>query len=166
MKKRGLKGFIKIIIYGVVSILLFLAGAFSSFFYFKETVEREASKDIEIAKENRAEDTGKYALSTKAEDIVRVYLESYNAELNHFFMDRHGTVYIDTSQEFVKNFQGSLLDEYLTISSLLKSLNAHMPSVKAMKLLIDGREIDTLGGHINLKDPIEMKMIKENILIK
>lgn len=164
MKRRGSRGRIKII-YGVVSLLLFLAGASSSFFYFKHTVEREVSQDIEVAKENRAEDRGKYALSTKAEDIVRAYLQSYSAELNHFFMDKHGTVYIDASQELVKNFKGSLFDEYLAVSSLLKSLSAHTPSVKAMKLLIEGREIDTLGGHITLKAPIEMQMIKENILI-
>jgi len=57
------------------------------------------------------------------------------------------------------------MDEFLVVSGLLKTLNTHVPSIKAMKVLIEGRESDTLGGHISFMVPLESKVISENIVL-
>jgi hypothetical protein len=166
MKIRDLRVYRKLS-FAVVGILIFFAGAFSSYIYLRSSGFTEVPSEIETdtSEDTRGYQTGKYAVASKAEDLIRSYLEPYDAELRQFFMDKHGTVYIDVSEELEKNFQGSLMDEYLVISGLLKNLSTHVPSVKAMRVLIEGRETDTLGGHISLMAPIETQMIGENIVL-
>jgi hypothetical protein len=166
MKKEDLKVY-KVVFYAVAALLLFMAGAFSSYIFLKSYMPLRASEEVVTVTSEGSDgfQWGKYAIASKAEDIVRASLEPYNAKLIQFYMDRHGTVYIDVSGELEKNFQGSLMDEYLVVSGLLKSLNTHIPSIKTMKVLIEGRETDTLGGHISLMVPVESKMISENIVL-
>ena len=49
------------------------------------------------------------------------------------------------------------MDEYLFVMGLLKSLKANISGINSVRILIDGNEIESLGGHIDLTYPIREK---------
>jgi len=52
---------------------------------------------------------------------------------------------------FVKNHPGGSASELATIYSLVNSLTANLPSVKKVRILVEGRERESIKGHIDLR---------------
>jgi len=97
-----------------------------------------------------------------AEDITRKYLKDFDTELLDLYIDRSNIVYVDIGNELKKNFRGGVSDELNIIAGLYKGIEQAVPELKALKILIEGHEAETLGGHINISEPIG-KEIAENI---
>ncbi len=71
------------------------------------------------------------------------------------YRDTDRILYIDLSEEFRRNFQGDALSEYLVLKGLYDSLTSNLDDVEDVKILIEGREIETLGGHFYLSYPLK-----------
>lgn len=71
------------------------------------------------------------------------------------YRDADRILYIDLSEEFRRNFQGDALSEYLVLKGLYDSLTSNLDDVEDVKILIEGREIETLGGHFYLSSPLK-----------
>jgi len=67
------------------------------------------------------------------------------------YRDSADIIYVDLSDEFRRNFQVDSLSEYLLLKGLYESLTANLQELKDVKVLIDGKEAETAGGHIFLK---------------
>ena len=52
---------------------------------------------------------------------------------------------------FVKNHPGGSASELATIYSLTNSLTDNLPSVKKVRILVEGRERESIKGHIDLR---------------
>ena len=50
--------------------------------------------------------------------------------------------------------QGGSLDEILTVYTIVKALTENLPAVNRVQILVDGREVDTLAGHVDLRRPL------------
>lgn len=61
-----------------------------------------------------------------------------------------GVLYIDLSHEFRSNFQGDALAEFLLLRALYESIMSNVPRLKGLKVLIEGKEVESIGGHISL----------------
>ncbi len=70
------------------------------------------------------------------------------------YMDQQQVMYIDLSDEVRRNFQGDSLSEYLLLKGLFESILLNVPEVQDLKVLVEGREIDSLGGHFSLRYPL------------
>jgi hypothetical protein len=88
------------------------------------------------------------------EDIIRNYVKSYKVRLLDLYMDKEGVIYIDFGDEFNKNFHGDAFEEVKVIAGLYGSIKSTIPGFSALKILIEGREADSLGGHIDISRPI------------
>jgi hypothetical protein len=75
--------------------------------------------------------------------------------LKELFLTDRGEAYVDLSGELVKNHPGGSLDEILTVYTLVAVLTENLPSVTRVQILVDGREVDTLAGHVDLRRPLE-----------
>ena len=53
---------------------------------------------------------------------------------------------------------GGTQDELLTIYSIVDALTSNLPAVSSVQLLVDGKEVDTLAGHIDLRKPLEKNL--------
>lgn len=62
--------------------------------------------------------------------------------------------YVDLSREVTSAHPGGSLDEQLTTYSVVSALTANLPTVTAVQILIDGQEVDTLAGHVDLRQPL------------
>jgi spore germination protein GerM len=66
------------------------------------------------------------------------------------FVTADGTAIIDLSQEALADFQPGIESESLAIYSIVDSLCANIPQVKQVRFLVQGQEVQTLDGHIDL----------------
>lgn len=89
-----------------------------------------------------------------AEDTIRNYVKSYEVRLLDLYMDKEGIIYIDFGDELTRNFKGDALEELKIISGLYRGLKSSVPGFTALKILISGREIDSIGGHIDISKPV------------
>jgi len=69
------------------------------------------------------------------------------------FMGGHGELYVDLTPEVLKHPGGSL-DEALAVYAIVQAVTTSLPDVTAVQILIDGKEVDSLAGHIDLREPI------------
>ena len=78
-----------------------------------------------------------------------------NVKLLGVYKDSSQILYIDLSDELRRNFQGDALTEYLLLKGIYESLISNIQDVQDIKILIEGKEAETLGGHIYLKYPLK-----------
>lgn len=77
-----------------------------------------------------------------------------HAQLNGIYKGTDGILYVDISDEFRRNFQGDVIAEFLLLKGLYKSLISNVGHTIDVKVLIDGKEIESLGGHLPLLYPL------------
>lgn len=65
-----------------------------------------------------------------------------------------GDAYLDLSKEIVTGHSGGSLDEALAIYAIVNALTANLADVTAVQILIDGKQVDTLAGHLDLRHPL------------
>ena len=70
------------------------------------------------------------------------------------FISDKKVAYVDLSGELVKNHPGGSLDEILTVYTLVDAITDNLPAIASVQILIDGREVDTLAGHVDLRRPL------------
>jgi hypothetical protein len=74
--------------------------------------------------------------------------------LRALYLTASGDAYVDLSREVVSAHPGGSLDELLTVYSIVNALTMNLPAVKAVQVLVDGKEVDTLAGHVDLRRPL------------
>jgi hypothetical protein len=74
--------------------------------------------------------------------------------LRAVFITKSGDAYVDLSREARASHPGGTVNELLTVYTIVNALTANLPAVTAVQLLIDGKEVDTLSGHVDLRRPL------------
>ena len=74
--------------------------------------------------------------------------------LRALYLTDKGEAYVDLSKEASSAHTGGSQDELLTIYSIVSALTSNLPAVTSVQLLVDGKEVDTLAGHIDLRKPL------------
>jgi hypothetical protein len=87
-----------------------------------------------------------------------------DARLRGIYKDAGGMLYVDLSDEFSRNFQGDVVTELLILRGLYESLVSNVHDIQDIKVLIEGKEVETLGGHFYLLYPLkEMVSVETNM---
>jgi len=68
-----------------------------------------------------------------------------------------GTCFLDFGQELRDNHPGGSSGEELTIFSLVNTLTQNFSQIERVQILIEGKEVETLVGHIDLSSPLREK---------
>jgi hypothetical protein len=74
--------------------------------------------------------------------------------LRALYLNAKGEAYVDLSRDIVTAHTGGSLDELLTIYTVVNVLTANLPAVTSVQVLVEGKEVDTLAGHIDLRRPL------------
>jgi len=103
-------------------------------------------------------------MSAQAQEIVNAQLQPAVAplvsaipagtRLRAVYLNEKGEAYVDLSKEASSAHTGGSQDELLTVYSIVNALTSNLPAVTAVQLLIDGKEVETLAGHIDLRQPL------------
>lgn len=98
------------------------------------------------------------SVQQEARQVVRLLLRRSAAippgtELREIFLTSQGVAYLDLSRELVQNHPGGSSAEELTVFSLTNTLIENFPTIRSVKILVEGREVQTLAGHLDLTVP-------------
>jgi spore germination protein GerM len=74
--------------------------------------------------------------------------------LRTLFVTDRGEAFVDFSRELLTGHSGGSTNELLTVYTIVEALTANLPAVTAVQLLIDGKQVDTLAGHVDLRRPL------------
>ena len=78
--------------------------------------------------------------------------------LRTVFLTKAGEMYVDLSAELRQNHPGGTTSEILTVYAVVSALTSNLPAITSVQILIDGMEVDTLAGHLDLRRPIEQDL--------
>jgi len=73
-----------------------------------------------------------------------------DAALLAFYLLPDGTAVADFSEALATSSPSGVQSEQLAVDSIARTLEANVPQVKRLKILIHGQELDTLAGHVDL----------------
>jgi len=73
-----------------------------------------------------------------------------DAALLSFYLLPDGSAVADFSEALATSSPSGIQSEQLAVDSIARTLEANVPKVKRLKILIHGQELDTLAGHVDL----------------
>lgn len=82
-----------------------------------------------------------------------------NTKVKRIFIDAAKVIYLDFSKNLIKDHPGGVWTETLTVTSICKTLFANFEA-HSIRILVDGKEVHTLAGHIDLTEPITREMVE------
>jgi hypothetical protein len=97
--------------------------------------------------------------ASQAKEVIKVLLDgSKNGNVNTFpagvalrdvKIDDAGIAYVNFTKSLTKLHPGSSSAEMASINSLTNSLTENVPDIKKVKILVEGKEITSIKGHIS-----------------
>lgn len=156
----------------LVGVIVFMAGAIPSYLYFKpklifkipfiEDIESQRLKTKhpegdKLKDKGLPLEEGKDSVSDTdiiaMRDVVRNYMKPYNVKLLDIYV-KDEISYINLSGELRRDFKGDAFEEWSLIAGLYKTLKENIPEMTAMKILIEGKDVESIGGHIDISEPV------------
>ena len=67
---------------------------------------------------------------------------------------KNGIATVDFSEDLVKNFAGGSTGEEMLAGSIVNTLT-EFPEVKSVQIIIEGKEVDSLAGHLDTSKPLK-----------
>ncbi|MDA8387205.1 MAG: GerMN domain-containing protein [Nitrospiraceae bacterium] len=118
---------------------------------FLQTEQRSVSPAIEDRRDAARDAINQYLAGP--EGMTDPAIPS-GAKLRRLYFGTNGVLYVDLSQEFKSNFHGDALTEYLLLKGFYESLISNVQGITDVMVLIDGRQIESIGGHILANRPL------------
>ncbi len=81
-----------------------------------------------------------------------------DAALLAFYILPNGIAVADFSEALANSTPSGIQSEELAIDSITRTLEANVPQVQRLKILIHGQEVDTLAGHVDLTQTFQVNM--------
>jgi spore germination protein GerM len=71
-----------------------------------------------------------------------------------FYDEEHRLLYLDFNDALVANMNPGSAIELAVMGSIMRTLAVDFPEIERVQILIDGLEVETLGGHLDLTRPL------------
>jgi spore germination protein GerM len=108
----------------------------------------------------------------RAEELLQALLTIYlgkssphvlgvGSEIRSVYLVDPGLAVIDVNAAFANGHRSGVLVEELTVASLISTLSANIPGITRVKILVDGKERETLAGHVGLMDFYDVSAVNQ-----
>jgi spore germination protein GerM len=108
----------------------------------------------------------------RAEELLRALLSLYldkssthvlgsGADIRSVFLVDPGVAVIDLNSAFADAHRSGVLVEELTVTSLIHTISANTPGILKVKILVDGKDRDTLAGHADLSSFYDVTAVNQ-----
>jgi spore germination protein GerM len=108
---------------------------------------------------------GREILTAQLQEAPEPYLSVIpeGTLLRAFYITDRGDAFVDLSGEVSSRHTGGSSTELLTVYAIVHAVTANLPPIRRVQILIDGREADTLAGHVDLRRPLEpdLSLVRE-----
>ena len=78
--------------------------------------------------------------------------------LRGVYLDAAGTGYIDLAPVEQREVRASVWEELIALYAMVNTLSQNFEEIKQVRFLVDGREVQTLAGHIELSRKFTKRM--------
>jgi len=78
--------------------------------------------------------------------------------LRAVYISERGDAFVDLTGEVTSRHTGGALDELFTVYAVVNALTVNLPSITRVQILVDGKEVDTLAGHVDLRHPLQQNL--------
>lgn len=108
----------------------------------------------------------------RAEELLRALLSRYlekdsthvlgpGSEVRSVFLVDPGIAVIDLNSAFADTHRSGVLVEELTVASLIHTITANIQGILRVKILVDGKDRDTLAGHADLSSYYDVSAVNQ-----
>jgi hypothetical protein len=108
----------------------------------------------------------------RAEELLRALLALYldkssphplpqGADIRSVYLVDPGLAVIDINAAFADGHRSGVLSEELTVASLIQTLSANLPGILRVKILVEGKERETLAGHADLSAFFDVSAVSQ-----
>ncbi|MBS1852542.1 MAG: GerMN domain-containing protein [Acidobacteria bacterium] len=108
----------------------------------------------------------------RAQELLRALLDVYlgpnsphplgvGSEIRDVYLVDPGLVVIDVNAAFADSHRSGIQVEELTVVSLIQTLSANIPGILRAKILVDGKERETLAGHADLTNFYDVASVNQ-----
>jgi spore germination protein GerM len=133
-------------------------------YFSEEEGEYLVGEKREISKKRRTEEEAKEVLNELIKGPKGALIPTLpsRTRLLALQIDRRGLAKVNFDQSLSKDHPGGSSAEMMTIYSIVNSLTLNFPRIERVQILIDGKTVESIAGHISLKHPISSnpKMVK------
>jgi len=108
----------------------------------------------------------------RAEELLRALLSIYldktsphilgaGADVRSVYLVDPGVAVIDVNSAFADTHRSGVLVEQLTVASLIQTISVNTPNLLRVKILVDGKERETLAGHADLSSYYDVAAVSQ-----
>jgi hypothetical protein len=108
----------------------------------------------------------------RAEEVLRALLALYlskssphrlppGSDIRSVYLVDPGLAVIDVNAGFADAHRSGVLSEELTVASLIQTLSANIPGILKVKILVEGKQRETLAGHADLSNFFDVSAINQ-----
>lgn len=72
-------------------------------------------------------------------------------------LDERGMATVNFNKSLSKDHPGGSSAEMMTTYSIVNSLTLNFPQIKRVQILVEGKTIETISGHLSLRQPVSSK---------
>jgi len=125
-------------------------------FYVGEDGMRLTSVERDVAYGESADEQAREIVAAQIAPVVEPLVSAIppGTTLRAVFITKSGDAYVDLSREARVGHPGGTVDELLTVYTIVNALTVNLPAVTAVQVLVDGKEVETLSGHVDLRHPL------------
>jgi hypothetical protein len=77
------------------------------------------------------------------------------AKATELFITKTGTAFVNYNRALVELHGGGVEAELATVYAIVNTLTHNFPEITAVRILVDGAEVQTLGGHLDLSSDLK-----------
>lgn len=103
---------------------------------------------------------GRQIVSAQLEAAPMPYVSVIPAgtSLRAFYVTQRGEAFVDLSSQVSSAHPGGSLTELLTVYALVNAVTGNLPAVQRVQILVEGKEVDTIAGHVDVRRPLQGDM--------
>jgi hypothetical protein len=131
-----------------------------------------AYDDIEVLRPQSAQIPMPSVRQQRAEEVLRVLIALYldkssphplppGSDIRSVYLVDPGLAVIDVNAAFADGHRSGVLAEELTVTSLIQTLSENIPGILKVKILVEGKQRDTLAGHADLSNFFDVSAINQ-----
>jgi Sporulation and spore germination len=125
-------------------------------FYVADDGARLTSIERDVAYGEGADEQAREIVAAQIAPVVEPLVSAIppGTTLRAVFITKNGDAFVDLSREARTAHPGGSVNELLTVYTIVNALTVNLPAVTAVQVLVDGKEVDTLSGHVDLRRPL------------
>lgn len=131
-----------------------------SLFFASPSAEYLVQEDRQVARK----DTLVAQVKEAVRELVRGSLAgnqpvlSDKARVREVFIDADGVAFVDFSREVAEDSPGGSWTELAAVYGVINTLAYNFPEIRKVQILVEGAQVSTLAGHIDIRRPLPPRM--------